>query len=126
MEHILERSTHEAESLTAAADSAPRCGFIKPDGEPCGSPAVKKAHFCHFHRTITPNRKKKKKAFELPVLEDNLAIQIAVTNVCRSVLEETLEPKRAATLLYGLQVASTVLKQMVKEERESKEREFGA
>ena len=41
--------------------------------------------------------------FEVPVLEDDLWIQVAVSNVCRGLVKKTLELKCASTLLCGLQ-----------------------
>jgi len=49
---------------------------------------------------------------ELPVLEDDLAIQITVTNVCRQPASGPLDTKRASLLLYGLQVASVAVRRM--------------
>jgi hypothetical protein len=90
----------------------PRCQHIKANGTPCGGYALKKKRFCFFHAQTADSLKKKKtkRPFHIPVLEDDLALQTAVTNICRGLANESLEPKRAATLLYGLQVASTVLK----------------
>ena len=92
-----------------AADAAPRCQFIKADGERCGSPALKKRRLCHFHNQTNAERSSAQE-FELPVLEDELAIQMAVTNVCRGLAKKNLEPKYATALLYGLQVASIAVK----------------
>lgn len=128
-------SESEEEGDPVCADS-PRCQFIKSDGEPCGCPALKRRRLCHFHSKTTDSRKRKNgksagksfedkgpenrndkttvgpdfPALELPVLEDDRAIQMAVTNVCRRLADATLEPKRAATLLYGLQVASVAVR----------------
>ena len=92
-----------------AADSAPRCQFIRANGSACGSPALKRRRFCHFHDR-TDNVRKKSHEIQLPVLEDDLAIQMAVTNICRGLLKGRLEPKCASTLLYGLQVASVAVR----------------
>ena len=94
-----------------AADLAPRCQYIKADGEPCGSPALKKRRYCYFHIRTSEERRKTKEV-QLPVLEDDLAIQMAVTNVCRGLLKGSLEPKCASTLLYGLQVASVAVRKV--------------
>ncbi len=92
-----------------AADTAPRCQFIKADGDRCGSPAIKKRRFCYFHNQTSAERNQAQD-FELPILEDELVIQMAVTNVCRGLLKKNLEPKYATALLYGLQVASVAVK----------------
>ncbi|HET8825127.1 MAG TPA: hypothetical protein VFM77_08360 [Terriglobales bacterium] len=104
------------------APSAPRCRFTKADGTCCGSPALKNRRLCYFHNETTDGRRSKakggdsknRKTFRLPVLEDEVAIQMAVTNVCQDLANECLDSKRASTLLYGLQVASTVLRHRTK------------
>ena len=94
----------------------PRCQFIKSDGAKCGSPALKGGRMCYFHNQTAGKRKRKGKAtisvepLRVPVLEDDLAIQMAVTNVCRQLANQSMEPKRASTLLYGLQVASVAVR----------------
>jgi hypothetical protein len=95
-----------------AEDSAPRCQFLKSDGEICGSFAVKGSRFCYFHSRTAEGRKKKprRRPLSIPVLEDDLAVQMAVTHICRGVAEGSLEPKRASILLYGLQVATVALR----------------
>ena len=101
----------KAEEERQADELIGRCHFTKSDGELCGSYALRNKTLCYFHsQTAEGRKKKKKKAFHMPVLEDDLAVQMVVTNVCRGLAEESLEPKRATTLLYGLQVATTALR----------------
>ena len=99
-----------------AALSAPRCRFIKCDGTSCGSPALKNRAFCYFH-SRTPDGRKRKTSnttkptlCEVPVLKDDNAIRVAVSNVCRSLANKTLDSRRASTMLYGLQIASAALR----------------
>jgi hypothetical protein len=123
---------HWDEDAKSVAAESPRCQFIKADGEQCGSPALKRKRLCHFHsKTAEPRKRKSRKstgeaiaqdevtakrgekrpvALELPVLEDDLAIQMAVTNICRQLADDSIDPKRASTLLYGLQVASIAVR----------------
>jgi len=98
-----------------AARKAPRCQFMKDDGLACGSPALKNQRFCYFHSRTAHGRKRasgsaKAVSLQLPVLDDERAIQAAVTGICRGVAEKTLDSRRAKTLLYGLQVASSALR----------------
>ena len=132
----------EADEEPIASD-APRCQFIKSDGANCGCPALKGRRLCHFHSKTSDGGKRKRSkshktegrgpdangdtsvnrelpVLELPVLEDDLAIQMAVTNICRRLANESLEPKRAATLLYGLQVASVAVRRTALNRRECK------
>ena len=109
------------DALTRSGMKGPRCRFIRADGTTCGSPALKGRGMCYFHSRTEGPRKRKRKAktavercqmpvLELPVLEDDLAIQMAVTNVCRQLASEPLDTKRASLLLYGLQVASVAVR----------------
>ena len=112
----------DEEQRARNADDAPRCQFIKADGKQCGSPALRRKRFCYFHSKTAEDRKLKKKttreasraaarpALEMPVLEDDLAIKMAVSNICRQLANEAIEPKRAATLLYGMQVAAVAVR----------------
>ena len=109
------------DALTRSGIKGPRCRFIRANGTKCGSPAVKGGRMCYFHSRTEGTQKRKGKAIaavegfhapvlELPVLEDDLAIQMAVTNVCRQLASEPLDTKRASLLLYGLQVASIAVR----------------
>jgi hypothetical protein len=112
---------NEPDEKARTADDAPRCRFIKADGKQCGSPALRRKRFCYFHSKTAEDRKSKKTAsagsraaarspLEMPVLEDDLAIQMAVSNICRQLANESIDPKRAATLLYGIQVATIAVR----------------
>jgi len=109
------------EQKSGSADDAPRCQFIKADGQQCGSPALRRKRFCYFHSKTAEERKPKKtksedsraaarSPLEMPVLEDDLAISMAVSNICRQLANETIDPKRATTLLYGMQVAAVAVR----------------
>ena len=98
-----ERLLHEEQT---AIDTAPRCRFVKMDGESCGAFALKGNRFCYFHLRTSDGRKRKrrKKALSIPVLEDDLAVKMTVTQICRGLANESLDTKRASVILYGLQV----------------------
>jgi len=89
----------------------PKCEHIKADNRTCGSPALNGKRYCFFHAQLRPGGKPKKpKPVQLPPLEDDRAIQMAVTKICQAVVNETIEPKRATAVLYGLQVAANAVK----------------
>src|SRR5450755_3770925 len=48
----------------------------------------------------------------LPVFEDAVSIQSAITDVCEMMLHRRIEPKEASILLYAMQVASTNMAHM--------------
>jgi hypothetical protein len=107
------------------------CRHIKTNGERCGSPALNDHAFCYYHRNLTqrhprppapdptpaiihpmdPLRELQLAAItqsnlNLPLLEDRESIQLAASMIIGALARNVLDTKRAATLLYGLQVAS--------------------
>jgi hypothetical protein len=49
---------------------------------------------------------------DLPPLEDELSIQLALMEVTQALAANEIDPKRAGLLLYALQVASANVKHM--------------
>lgn len=115
-----ERLTKEEQT---AIDTAPRCRFIKMDGESCGAFALKNNRFCYFHLRTSDGRKRKRrtKALSIPVLEDDLAVKMTVTQICRGLANESIDTKRASVLLYGLQVATAALRRIKQPANAAKE-----
>ncbi|MGH9671497.1 MAG: hypothetical protein ACRD3A_15440 [Terriglobales bacterium] len=107
----------------------PTCQHIKTKGAMCESPALKGSRFCYFHhrdlqrqsnfrqaRDVTNSRRKGHfteddlraeilESLQLPLLEDGNAIQVALTNVARAIAGNHIAERRAALLLYSLQIA---------------------
>ena len=86
------------------------CAQRKSNGDPRQSPALRGEKFCHFHKVMgTPKTNidngPSSHAY-LPVFEDAVAIQLAISDVCEMMLHRRIEPKEAAILLYAMQVAS--------------------
>jgi hypothetical protein len=103
------------------------CRHIKTNGARCGSPAMTNHAFCYFHRNLAsrhprlpepiptiihphnPTREFQiatEPILNLPPLEDRESIQLAASMIIGALARNTLDTKRAGTLLYGLQVAS--------------------
>jgi hypothetical protein len=101
-------------------NSIPRCQHLKVNGTQCGSPALKRNHFCYFHKrwnqsriVLNANRARRARAvLDLPVLEDANSIQIALMQIMRLILSGQIDPKTAGLLLYALQTASSNLKRI--------------
>ncbi len=107
----------------------PTCDHIKTNGNTCGSPAIKDSQFCYFHqrdrdrqrnlsqaRDLRTHRRQGRfteddsnaevlESLELPLLEDGTAIQVALSAVLRAIAGHHVAERRAALLLYGLQIA---------------------
>jgi hypothetical protein len=105
------------------------CRHIKTNGERCGCPALRNQTHCYFHRNLTsrhpkpapepiptiihpldptrePHLAAPQPTLNLPALEDRESIQLAASMIIGALARNTLDTKRAVTLLYGLQVAS--------------------
>jgi len=96
-----------------------RCQHIKGNGTQCGSPALRKGALCYYHRDSRPERVEVRgengKACGkvlVPVFEDAGSIQTMVRQVVMLVLEGKIDNKKAGTVLYALQIASTKLKRI--------------
>jgi hypothetical protein len=100
------------------------CRHIFTDGGRCQSPTLRGGsgpeHFCYYHHTTrrpiptTELRSRKshracREPFHLPVPEDRLAIQHAISDVLQKIAANEIDTKRAGLLLYGLQTASSNL-----------------
>ena len=107
----------------------PTCNHIKTNGNVCQSPALKGSDFCYFHtrdrqrqanfqqaRDLKTHQHQGRfieddtnaeilESLELPLLEDANAIQVALSNLLRAIASNHLRDRRAALLLYGLQIA---------------------
>jgi hypothetical protein len=90
------------------------CRHIFTDGHRCGSRALRQENFCFYHHT---HRKPVLKRHTLPRhpdyglkslddLEDRVSIQLTLAEVLRRLASNSIDPRRASLLLYGLQIAS--------------------
>jgi hypothetical protein len=87
-----------------AANQAPRCQWIKDDGIVCGSPRMRKSDYCFAHMQMWETKPKKMRGW--PAVGDGNAIQLAIMEVQRALIDDEISEKRAGLLLYSLQIAS--------------------
>ena len=112
------------------------CRHIKTNGRRCQSPSLGQSAFCYFHSrlhrrhknlvetapvlhenqsdarsstTETPQFVSESAPLELdlPPLEDVESIQVSISLLIAALARNRIDSKRAAVLLYGLQLAST-------------------
>jgi len=105
------------------------CRHIKTNGRRCKSPSLGLSAFCYFHSRL--HRRHKNLMENAPVLlenqpnstsaasgtpqflpesaplEDVEAIQVSISLLIAALARNRIDSKRAAVLLYGLQLAST-------------------
>lgn len=78
-----------------------RCEHIKSNGVRCGSPALRRRRLCYFHYNLIFPR-----VTVFPLLEDGNSIQLELGEIIRALMDERIDNKRAALMLYALQIAS--------------------
>jgi len=95
------------------------CAQRKNNGDPCQSPARSGEKFCQYHKVMGPpktnidnNQNIPSTHIYLPVFEDAVSIQSAISDVCEMMLHRRIEIKEASVLLYAMQVASTNMAHM--------------
>lgn len=99
---------------------APRCQHIRYNGQPCAAPALRGQTLCHFHQRAADPATYEERSLP-PFIEDATSLQVVLMWVIRRLrtdgfhLMDALEYKRAALLLYGLQIASSNLKNFTAE-----------
>lgn len=84
------------------ANQAPRCEYVKSNGQLCRAPKMRGQKVCCMHLAMEAARPTK---FSLPALDDANAIQVAITKGAQGLVDGTLEEKRATRLGYFLQLA---------------------
>ena len=92
-----------------------RCQQVKIDGVRCGSPAIKNQRLCYFHHMQLLARPENRASIvpydvyiDIPVLENDASIQVAITHIIRLLLSREVDQRTAALVLYGLQTSAAV------------------
>jgi hypothetical protein len=97
----------------------PLCRHVKTNGLRCKSPALTEAPYCFFHARLNDRHSGYRytaatrgylvpgQHIQLTTLEDRESIQVALSMVINALAIGALDIRRATTLLYGLQLASS-------------------
>ena len=90
------------------------CRHIKSNGSKCHSPAMKDKPYCYYHlrahrilHKASAISRYEHKDLQIPFLEDRGAVQIALSEVVSALATNHIDFKRAALMIYALQVASS-------------------
>jgi hypothetical protein len=88
------------------------CRHIMPDGARCQSPALAGQPFCYqhdrLHHVVSKPKSDSTNRITLRPLEDRRSVLMALSDVICGLAGGKIDPKTAARLIYGLQVASQV------------------
>ncbi len=103
----------------------PLCWHVHANGTLCQSPQLKRERYCYFHLRDRQRRDVLMQArqdadgklqdtdvfdtLDLPLLEDANAIQVAASTVFHALGTHQIRPRRAALMLYALQIAHSNL-----------------
>ena len=102
----------------------PLCRHIKTNGLQCAAPSLTTSAYCYFHSRLHQRHSafrhtEATRAYlvpgqhvELAALEDRESIQVALSIVINALATGQLDNKHAATLLYGLQIASSNVRRL--------------
>lgn len=86
-----------------------RCRHIKTDGNVCNSIALSDRPYCYYHTRLRTCAKapsvQPEEPLVLPVLEDERAIQLALTQIMAAIATKRIDTKQAALFFRGLQIA---------------------
>ncbi len=93
-----------------SAHQAPRCQHQLLNGLTCAQPALRGRKLCRFHDTTH-----RQKDYSLPLVEDATSLQFALMQVMRAIADNALDTKRAALMLYALQISAMNLKRLSQE-----------
>jgi hypothetical protein len=86
------------------ADEAPRCGTVREDGTWCRSPRLKNSVHCYAHYRM---KQAEAATLQLAAVADPNAIQMAIMQVQKWLIDDEISEKKAGLLLYSLQLAAT-------------------
>jgi hypothetical protein len=89
------------------------CHHIHADGALCNAPAVRQRDYCRWHLSHIGRRMMAARArsrhqpltLKLPLLEDPLAVQVALMQVLDAIASNDIEVQRGRALLSGLRFA---------------------
>jgi hypothetical protein len=101
-----------------ALEDVPRCQHVKMNGTQCGSPALRRRRYCYFHNRMLDGYKKyvqvrdvkPRPLFSMCLLEDANAVQVTLMQVLQLIGCGQMDNKTAGLMLYGLQTASSNLR----------------
>ena len=102
----------------------PLCRHLKTNGTQCQSPALEYSNYCFFHDRLHERHQSYRFSkttekglipeydIKLHALEDAESIQLAISVVVNALAVGTLRAQRASVILYGLQLASSNLRNL--------------
>ena len=88
------------------------CRHILPTGRKCHAPALRGKAYCYYHTRLHFRRRgsREPRMLKTFALDDPRSLQTAVAEALASLRSPLTNPKRAAVILYGLNLANNLSK----------------
>ena len=93
------------------------CSHLLASGEKCQAAAVSGSSLCRHHHPR--QRAENQMPFSLPPFSDRSSLLVAISEVLHATSERRITRSDAGTLLFGLQLASNVMSDIVKDVQEA-------
>jgi hypothetical protein len=82
------------------------CRHIMPSGLHCQSPAMRGSSFCYFHARPQRPVRPREARIAIPELLDSQGAQTIIHRTLQALAAGHISARRAAVLLYGIQMSS--------------------
>jgi hypothetical protein len=114
---------------TVVKIKVPLCRHLKTNGIQCQSPALEYSDYCFFHDRLLERHRNFRTSkttarglhpdydIQLHALEDAESIQLAISVVVNALASGGLRAERATAILYGLQLASSNVRNLAPKPR---------
>jgi len=99
-------SANSTLNLRRVGHEIAQCQHIRLSGLRCGSPALRGQRHCYYHSVIRQERP----TATIPQLDDGLNIQFSLREIVQGIAVGKWDTKRAALLLYAMQIAASNLR----------------
>lgn len=88
------------------------CRHIMPSGLHCQSPAMRGSSFCYFHARPQRPARPREVRIAMPDRLDGKGTQAFIHQILRALAAGHISARRAAVLLYGIQMSSGQMPQI--------------
>ena len=87
------------------------CEHIKDNNVHCGQPALNSERYCRFHLRVRTTVSPEDQMYELPILETEQSVQIALQHVTRGILSGRLSERKAKVVMSAIKTAAQLIRQ---------------
>ncbi|MGZ4789295.1 MAG: hypothetical protein ACXVZX_12315 [Terriglobales bacterium] len=86
------------------------CEHIKDNGVRCGGAALSGEVYCRFHVRARTTMSATDAMYELPILETEQSVQIALQQLTRALLTGQLSERKAAVMMSAIKTAANLIR----------------